>query len=438
MRRLLALTPLLLAACGLEGTDRDSGEEQATAGAGDTDSNGADSMASRDPAPGERAQDELPDPEQRPIMQAQVVLDRHGFGPGVIDGRMGLSTRNALEGFQEANDLEPTGELDEPTRQALARWNNIAATRVVSIPEDWGSTRYQPLPDDPAAQAEMQRLGYESLDERLAERFHTTVEVLRQLNPGGRPAGMSGSTAGEAGASPQRTPASGGEGGSATAQRIAASATPAPRASGSSAATSSPGATGSSGAASRPAGAATPSAFRAGQQLRVPNVGADQIDRSAVDDRQWLGTLASLGVGTEQPEVARLVVDKSGKWLKGYDANDRLVATFTVTTGSENDPLPLGEWGVKGVGRNPTFAYDPALFWDVPDSDPKQQLPPGPNGPVGVVWIDLTKEHYGIHGTPEPDTIGRAQSHGCVRLTNWDAARLAQMVDGSTQVIFQA
>jgi lipoprotein-anchoring transpeptidase ErfK/SrfK len=74
----------------------------------------------------------------------------------------------------------------------------------------------------------------------------------------------------------------------------------------------------------------------------------------------------------------------------------------------------------------------------VPDHEEKQQLPPGPNGPVGVVWIDLTKEHYGIHGTPEPQTIGRAESHGCVRLTNWDAARLAQMVSGSTKVLFEA
>ena len=71
-------------------------------------------------------------------------------------------------------------------------------------------------------------------------------------------------------------------------------------------------------------------------------------------------------------------------------------------------------------------------------SDEKATLPPGPNGPVGVVWIDLSKEHYGIHGTPAPETIGRAESHGCVRLTNWDAARLAEMVSGSTQVVFQA
>lgn len=106
-------------------------------------------------------------------------------------------------------------------------------------------------------------------------------------------------------------------------------------------------------------------------------------------------------------------------------------------TGSRHDPLPIGDWKVKGVAYNPPFAFDPELFWDVPDSADKQRLPPGPNGPVGVVWIDLDKEHYGIHGTPVPEAIGRSESHGCVRLTNWDAARLAMMVRPGTRVEFR-
>ena len=395
MRRLLAAIPplLLLSACGLNGTDGEAGEDEA--GASTTSEAGADSMTSRDPAPGEQAQVEIPDAQARPMMQVQVVLERLGFGPGVIDGQEGLSTTNALTALQEANGLTASGELDEATRQALSRWSNIAATRVVTIPEEWGSIAFQPVPEDPAAQAQMQRLGYESLDEKLAERFHTTVEVLRQLNPGGRPAGAPGAQT--AAATPSATASPSGTN----------SATPAP-------------------------------IFRAGQQIRVPNVGADQIDRASVDNPGWLQTLASLGIGTQQPKVARIVVDKSGGWLKAYDEADKLVAAFTVTTGSEHDPLPLGEWGVKGVAYNPPFAFDPDLFWDVSDNEEEQQLPPGPNGPVGVVWIDLTKEHYGIHGTPAPESIGRAQSHGCVRLTNWDAARLAEMVSGSTEVLFQA
>ena len=415
MRKLIAAVALVaLAACGLDGTDSDDGEDEtATSQAASSGRDGADTMASRDPAPGERTQATIPDPEERPIMQAQVVLDRRGFGPGVIDGRMGLSTRNALEGFQEANELEVTGELDEATKAALAEWNNIPATRVVTIPREWGSRQYRDIPEEPAEQAKLQRLGYESLDERLAERFHTTVEVLEELNPGGRPAGM------EPGAAETNLA----QGGEHTAQgnaRLAAGR-----------ATASP-------APTRGTDGAGESYFTAGQMVRVPNVGADRIDPAAVQDKRWQATLASLGVGTDQPDVARIVVDKSGGWLKAYDETGRLVATFTVTSGSQRDPLPLGTWGITGIARNPPFSYDPALFWDVPDSEAEQQLPPGPNGPVGVVWIDLTKEHYGIHGTDAPETIGRVTSHGCVRLTNWDAARLAEMVDQSTEVIFQA
>jgi lipoprotein-anchoring transpeptidase ErfK/SrfK len=383
---------LALAACGFNGTDPDT-DEQTVA----VDDNGADDMASKDPAEGELVEADIPESEERPTMQLQVVLDRRGFGPGVIDGAMGMSTENALKGFQEANGLEVTGEFDEATEQALAKWNNIPATRVVRIPVSWGQITYREVPDEPEDQAAMDELGYESLDEKLAERFHTTVEVLEELNPGGRPAGMK------------------------EAQAV----------SGASAATPPPARPSASTEGSQPV-------FRAGELVRVPNIGADRIAASDVDDRNWSLTLASLGVGTDQPEVAKVVVDKSEGWLKGYDDAGKLVAMFTVTSGSSHDPLPLGEWKVLGVSRNPPFHYNPDLFWDADASDEKATLPPGPNGPVGVVWIDLSKEHYGIHGTPDPETIGRAQSHGCVRLTNWDAARLAGMVSGTTKVVFQA
>jgi lipoprotein-anchoring transpeptidase ErfK/SrfK len=131
------------------------------------------------------------------------------------------------------------------------------------------------------------------------------------------------------------------------------------------------------------------------------------------------------------------VVSKKGDTLKAYQG-DKLVAMFTVSSGSSEFPLPLGEWDIVGIARNTPYSYDPEVLTGGKEDGETHMLPPGPNGPVGVVWIDLSKEHYGIHGTPEPETIGRAQSHGCVRLTNWDAARLAGMVSQSTQVIFEA
>jgi lipoprotein-anchoring transpeptidase ErfK/SrfK len=379
---------LLLAGCGLNGTDNEKSEGKTTQAAAPS---GDETLLSRDPTSGQAVREDIPDAEARPTMQLQVVLERLGFGPGVIDGKEGLSTRNALAGFQEANDLAETGKLDDATKAALAGWSNIPATRVVTIPESWGAITFAPTPDKPEDQAKLTQLGYQTLDEKLAERFHTTVETLALLNPGGRPA--------RAGETP--TPAA---------------PSPSPSAS--------------------PSGP-PPALFRAGQQIRVPNVGADRIDAAAVDDKAWLATLTSLGVGTTQAKVTRVVVSKSKGTLKAFDKDDKLVALFTVTSGSSHDPLPLGEWGINVVSKNPPFAYNPELFWDVPDHEEKQMLPPGPNGPVGVVWIDLTKEHYGIHGTPEPQTIGRSQSHGCVRLTNWDAARLALMVSGSTKVLFE-
>lgn len=423
MRHLVfaAVSSLALAACSMSGQDNDTGEETtASAETGseygyDTygEDNLADTMASNDSAAmrdsaqaGENAsnmgQDSgdvaIPDSEERPIMQAQVVLDRIGFGPGVIDGKMGMSTENALMGFQEANDLETTGELDEATKQALAEWDRIPATRIVTIPDNWGDADYEAIPEDTAAKAKMERLGYTSLDERLAERFHTTIDVLKQLNLNGQPAGMSG----QGTASPAPT----------------SSATPSPTPTGTATAT-----------------ATAQSVFRPGQRIRVPNIGGDRIEPGAIGDRDWQRTLASLGVGSDQPEVDRIVVSKAGKTLKAYQG-DKLVALFTVSSGSSQFPLPLGEWDIEGEAYNPTYSYDPEVLGK--GEGETHSLPAGPNSPVGVVWIDLSKEHYGIHGTPDPETIGRAQSSGCVRLTNWDAARLAGMVSQSTRVIFEA
>lgn len=365
-------TSLTLAACNMDpsGENRAGAAEQANA----ANTSPSDPLAAHDPAIGQPIDPAFADDQPRPVMQAQVVLDRLGFTPGVVDGKEGLSTRNAVMGFQEANGLKINGQLDEPTRSALAQWGNIPATRVITIPAAFAAGDYAPLPEKPEARAKLSALGYESLDEKLAERFHTTVETLQALNP--RPA----------------------------------TAPPTPGS----------------------------NYFKAGDKVRVPNVGADTIDPAAVTDADWRNTLASLGVGSSQPKVDKIVVSKSRGTLKAYDGAGKLVGMFTATMGSEHDPLPLGTWKVQGVAHNPPFHYNPKLFWDVSDSKEKQLLPPGPNGPVGVAWIDINKPHYGIHGTPHPETIGRAESHGCVRLTNWDVARLAQMVKLGAQVVFEA
>ena len=395
-----AIATLALMGCNFA----DSGEGSAAAENDSTqkaapapDDNLADSMASRDPAPAAGAGPDAmftdtpvsaapaasgtsqagdknapanstansSSAPQFPMMKAQVVLDRMGFSPGVVDGKNSASTKNAITGYQEANDLTPSGTLDDATRRKLAPYDNIAPTRQVTIPANWSQISFKKVPDGAEAQAKMERLGYNDMAEKLAERFHTTAEVLAALN----------------GAKQE---------------------------------------------------------FAAGEQITVPNVGSDALKKGAVDDAGWQQTLQSLGVGSEQPKVDKIVVDKSDGVLRAYDGSGKLVAQFTATMGSEHDPLPLGNWKILGTAYNPPFSYNPELFWDVSNSKDKLQLPPGPNGPVGVVWIDLSKEHYGIHGTSAPETIGTAQSHGCIRLTNWDAARLAQMVHSGTEAHFQA
>lgn len=174
-----------------------------------------------------------------------------------------------------------------------------------------------------------------------------------------------------------------------------------------------------------------------GARLRFPNVLPSSRAYDAKLPETWRRTLSGLNVSAHQPDGARVVVDKSEGVLKVYDKADRLVAQFPATMGSEHDPLPIGKWTIKGAAFNPPFHYNPKLFWDVNDGKSKQLLPPGPNGPVGVIWLDLSKPHYGIHGTPNPETIGRAESHGCIRLSNWDAARLSLMVKPGTPAVFQ-
>src|SRR3954447_2401047 len=135
--------------------------------------------------------------------------------------------------------------------------------------------------------------------------------------------------------------------------------------------------------------------------------------------------------------AARVEVSKAESSVRAYDAEGKLLAVYAATIGSEHDPLPIGEWKIRGVGRNPVFHYNPDLFWDAKPNDTRATIKPGPNNPVGVVWIDLSKEHYGIHGTPEPSRVGHVTSHGCIPVTSWDAAELASMVKPGVPAILK-
>ncbi|MFA6957493.1 MAG: L,D-transpeptidase [Thermoanaerobaculia bacterium] len=121
-------------------------------------------------------------------------------------------------------------------------------------------------------------------------------------------------------------------------------------------------------------------------------------------------------------------ISKSQGAVEAVDGAGVVLARYPASIGSTHDPLPLGTWTVNGVSWNPPFNYNPDLFWDAEADAKATKLAAGPNGPVGTVWIDLSKPHYGIHGTASPSTISKGTSHGCIRLTNWDATELGQMV----------
>ncbi len=163
--------------------------------------------------------------------------------------------------------------------------------------------------------------------------------------------------------------------------------------------------------------------LKAGAEIKVPAVTPFDVD-------------AKPPAQPIEPDV-RIQVSRDESALRAMRPDGTLIFFAPVTTGSEHDPLPIGDWQVTSVDWRPVFHYNPELFWDANPKHAKAEIKPGPNNPVGIVWIGLNLEHYGLHGTPEPSRIGYAESHGCVRLTNWDAARVASIVKRGTPVLFR-
>jgi lipoprotein-anchoring transpeptidase ErfK/SrfK len=164
-------------------------------------------------------------------------------------------------------------------------------------------------------------------------------------------------------------------------------------------------------------------ALAAGREIRVPNVPPfDANDKPRI---------------VADPGTITIEVSREESALRAVKSDGSLALFAPVTTGSEHDPLPPGTWKVTGLLWHPVFHYNPQLFWDAKTNDARATIKSGPNNPVGVAWISLDLEHYGLHGTPEPGRVGHAESHGCVRLTNWDVVRVASLVTRGTPVVFK-
>ncbi len=133
--------------------------------------------------------------------------------------------------------------------------------------------------------------------------------------------------------------------------------------------------------------------------------------------------------------VTRIEVDKAERAVKAFDANGKLLAFYPATIGSEERPAPSGTMTVRAIAPAPTYTYDPSRL-TYGKGKTKVTVPAGPNSPVGSVWIDLSEDTFGIHGSDEPKQIGKTFSHGCIRLTNWDAEQLAAAVKAGVTVVF--
>ncbi|HEX6924125.1 MAG TPA: L,D-transpeptidase family protein [Longimicrobiaceae bacterium] len=281
------------------------------------------------------------------VVRLQVALDRALFSPGVIDGRWGMNTEKAVYWLQRREGLAATGRVDSATWRRLVEVSGVRDfTRKHALSAADVEGPFVTIPEDIYEQAELDCACYESLSEKLAERFHTTPQLLALLNPG-----------------------------------------------------------------------VPLDSLRAGQSIVVLDVRRP--------DAPPLGPVVSL------------VVSDGGFYLHALDASGRILAHFPATLGADYAPSPQGRFTVTAIAPNPTWHYQPDLLTGVNDWEEEAVIPPGPNNAVGVVWMQLATEHYGIHGTSAPETIGYATSHGCVRLTNWDAYYLSRQLRPGVPVHFR-
>ncbi|SFO66439.1 Lipoprotein-anchoring transpeptidase ErfK/SrfK [Mesorhizobium sp. NFR06] len=172
--------------------------------------------------------------------------------------------------------------------------------------------------------------------------------------------------------------------------------------------------------------------FHVGEQLLIllnPDTGFRKAGTTLV--------VPDVGRGDPPAAVASVEVDKGARLVRALDASGKPLAVYPASIGSEEKPAPSGAAEVKRVVHNPTYHYNPKFAFKGVKTKRPFTIAAGPNNPVGSVWIDLSIESYGIHGTPDPGKIGTTFSHGCIRLTNWDAEDLAAMVKPGTKIDFK-
>jgi lipoprotein-anchoring transpeptidase ErfK/SrfK len=272
----------------------------------------------------------------------QLALEAVDFSPGIIDGLIGPKTRLATREFQRVRGLKQTAQLDPLTAAAL-RIDPDQVLQQLRV-EPAHLKEIGPAPTSWLARSKLSRLGHRDLEEALAEQFHCSRSLLRQLNPG-----------------------------------------------------------------------LTINDLKVGDTFVAPRV-----------------------TPPAKPARARaLEINLSEKTIRAIDGERRLIGLFHCSVAAQRAKRPAGQARVTRIVPNPEYTFRPEMWPEVTEKiDRALRIPPGPRNPVGRCWIELSLPGYGIHGTPNPELIGKTGSHGCFRLTNWDALRLSSMVQIGTDVRF--
>ena len=302
----------------------------------------------------------------------QVFLDRANFTPGRIDGRYNDLTSKALGLYRQSRGeqpkLAPRHRKDPPDVDGL----DLATVEPVFVPYTITDVDLQSIgkfPGDVAQQSKLKFLPYRDAADEIAEKFHSDTHFLEQLNPGKL------------------------------------------------------------------------KAIKAGEQVMVPNVEpfelasvkdiqpGSETSREAANEIEYQSETdtSKPGETAGAPRNVSIKIDTKTNMLGVFEA-EKLIAAYPVTIGSQHTASPIGDWKVMHIAKMPTFRYDKEMLQHGERSGNFYMLPPGPRNPVGVMWIALNKKGIGIHGTNEPGSIGRAVSHGCIRLANWDVVRLATKI----------
>ena len=280
---------------------------------------------------------ELPEGLSAVTTKLQVLLDRAGANPGVIDGVAGENVTKAIQSYEEMLGLPASGVMTQELWQKLQSEEPVM--KSYTIEQSDVDRLVEAIPDDYVEKSKMQFLGYTTGAEAVSEKFHMDKDFIALLNPG--------------------------------------------------------------------------QSFSVGETVFVTDPGVQQ-----------------------KVVVTRIVADKINKRVVVYGDSGKPEIIYPATIGSDATPSPQGTHEVRAVAEFPTYSYNPDVNFKQGDNTEKLTIPPGPNGPVGSTWIDLTEPTYGIHGTPEPAQISKTSSHGCIRLTNWDAAELAKLVKPGVTVKF--